>query len=78
MVKLRTTEELARHILKRLYEVADGRSYQWRTIMTNETSESAVELAVERGWLLVDGEGGACLTEAGRSAVHKELSQKSG
>jgi hypothetical protein len=47
MVKPRTTEELAR-----LYEVTDGRTNQWRTIVTNE---SAVELAVERGWLLVDG-----------------------
>ena len=73
-MKPRTTEELVRHILKRLQEVVDGRSNQWRTIMTNEISESAVELAVERGWLLVDGRGGACLTEAGRSALHKELS----
>jgi hypothetical protein len=69
-----TPEELARHILKRLYEDTEGRS-EWRTLATtNMTGEAAVELAVERGWLLVDGSKGVFLTEEGRAEVKKEFS----
>jgi len=68
-----TTEELAIHLLKRLYEHPEGRS-EWRTLATNKTGEAAVELAVNRGWLLVDGCLGVCLTEEGRARVKKALS----
>jgi hypothetical protein len=69
-----TTEELARHILRRLYEATDGRPMEWRTLVTNKTADAAVELAVECGWLLADGDKGVCLTHEGRSLVRKELS----
>ena len=68
-----TTEELALHILKRVYEDTEGRS-EWRTLAMNKMGEAAVELAVDRGWLLVDGSKGACLTEEGRAQVRKCLS----
>ena len=68
-----TTEELALHILKRVYEHTEGRP-EWRTLATNKTGEAAVELAVDRGWLLVDGGEGVCLTEEGRALVRKSLS----
>ena len=68
-----TTEELALHILKRVYEHTEGRS-EWRTLATNKTGEAAVELAVDRGWLLVDGSMGVCLTEEGRARVKKDFS----
>jgi hypothetical protein len=68
-----TTEELALHILKPVYEHTEGRS-EWRTLATNKTGEAAVELAVDRGWLLVDGSMGVCLTEEGRARVKKDFS----
>jgi hypothetical protein len=69
-----TTEELALHILKRVYEDTEGRPMEWRTLATNKTGEAAVELAVDRGWMLVDGSKGVCLTDAGRALVRKNLS----
>src|SRR4030095_15786652 len=33
-----TTEELARHILRRLYEATDGRPMEWRTLVTHKTT----------------------------------------
>jgi hypothetical protein len=47
---------------------------EWRTLATNKTADAAVELAVDRGWPLVDGDKGVCLTNEGRSLVRKELS----
>ena len=69
MVQRPTNEELALHILKRVYEETDGRPTEWRMLATNKTGEAAVELAVDRGWLLVDGSKGVCLTEEGRALV---------
>ena len=69
-----TTEELARHILRRLYEATDGQPMQWRTLVTNKTADAAVELAVDSGWLLADGNKGVCLPDEGRSLVRKDLS----
>jgi hypothetical protein len=40
-----TTEELALHILQRVYEDTEGRPMEWRTLATNKTGEAAVELA---------------------------------
>ena len=74
MAKRPTTEELARHILRRLYEATDGRPMEWRTLATNKTADAAVELAVDCGWLLADGDKGVRLTDEGRSQVRKELS----
>jgi len=68
-----TTEELALHILKRVYEGTEGRS-GWRTLAMNKTGEAAMELAVDRGWLLVHGSNGACLMEEGRARVRRGLS----
>jgi hypothetical protein len=41
--------------------------------VTNKTGDAAVELAVDCGWLLVDGGKGVCLTDEGRARVRKEL-----
>jgi hypothetical protein len=35
---------------------------EWRMLVTNKTADAAVELAVDRGWLLADGDKGVCLT----------------
>ena len=50
-----TTQELARQILRRIYEDTDGRPMEWRTLVTNKTADAAVELAVDCGWLSADG-----------------------
>ena len=69
-----TTQELARQILRRIYEDTDGRPMEWRTLVTNKTADAAVELAVDCGWLLIDGNKGVCLSDEGRALVRKELS----
>lgn len=63
------TESLARHIMRSLYDATDGRPQQWRSLAgISETSEAeaAVQLAVERGWLLVERGHSVCLTDEGR------------
>ena len=47
MARRPTTEELARQILRRIYEGTDGRPMEWRTLVTNKTADAAVELAVD-------------------------------
>jgi hypothetical protein len=47
---------------------------EWRTLVTNKTADAAVELAVDYGWLLIDGDKGVCLSDEGRALVRKELS----
>jgi hypothetical protein len=74
MARRPTTEELARQILRRIYEDTDGRPMEWRTLVTNKTADAAVELAVDYGWLLIDGDKGICLSDEGRALVRKELS----
>ncbi len=64
---------MAIHILKRVYEHTEGRQ-EWRKLKTNKASEVAVELAEDRGWLLVDERKGVYLTEKGRAVVRKGLS----
>ena len=47
---------------------------EWRTLVTNQAADAAVELAVDYGWLLIDGDKGVCLIDEGRALVRKELS----
>jgi hypothetical protein len=72
LAKQPTTETLARHLVSRLYEATEGRS-EWCMVSGIKLSHAAVELAVERGWLLID-QGSVCLTEAGRALGRKALS----
>ena len=63
------TEKLARHIVASLYDATDGRPQQWRSLAgISETvaTKAAVQLAVDRGWLLIEGGHSVCLTDAGR------------
>lgn len=66
---LSETEKLARHIAASLYETTAGRPQQWRSlagISESNLTEAAVQLAVDRGWLLIEGGHSICLTDAGR------------
>ena len=64
-------EALALHIMRALYDATAGRPMQWRSLAgisdVAETQE-AVQLAVDRGWLLVEGGHSVCLTDEGRRA----------
>lgn len=64
-------EALALHIMRALYDATAGRPMQWRSVAgisdVAETRE-AVQLAVGRGWLLVEGGHSVCLTDEGRRA----------
>ena len=65
-------ERLARHIVASLYNATDGQPQQWRSLAgISETAETkaTVQLAVDRGWLLIEGGHSICLTDAGRRAV---------
>jgi hypothetical protein len=64
---------MALQILKRVYEHTEGRE-EWRKLRTNKASAVAVELAEDRGWLLVDDIKGVYLTAKGRALVRKGLS----
>jgi len=66
------SEKLARHIMWTLFSATVGRPQQWRSISeisdAPETQE-AVQLAVDRGWLLVEGGHSICLTDSGRRLI---------
>jgi hypothetical protein len=48
---------------------------EWRMVAANNgTARAAIELAVDRGWLLVEGGNIVCLTDEGRNMVKKGLS----
>ena len=67
-----TTETLALHLMHRLYEATDGWPNPWRMLAGLQFTQPALDLAVERGWLIVDeGVRSVCLTEAGRERVRR-------
>jgi hypothetical protein len=75
MEKRTTVDELARVLCRELYEFTDGWPMEWRKPVGGASMHSAVEHAVENGWLLVDDrDDSICLTEAGRLLVSKMLS----
>lgn len=65
-------EALALHLMRALYDTTGGRPMQWRSLAgisdAPETRE-AVQLAVDRGWLLVEGGHSVCLTDQGRQVL---------
>jgi hypothetical protein len=75
MEKRTTVDELARVLCRELYEFTDGWPMEWRKPVGGASMHSAVEHAVEHGWLLVDDrDDSICLTEAGRRLASKMLS----
>jgi len=66
-------ETMALHLMRALYDSTAGRPLQWRLLAgisdASETQE-AVQLAVDRGWLLVEGGHSVCLTDEGRQLLH--------
>jgi len=72
MSRTTRTETLALHLLHRLYEATEGRPNRWRILTGMQITQATLELAVERGWLVVDkGEHSVALTETGRERVRR-------
>lgn len=64
-------EALALHLMRALYDATAGRPMQWRSLAgISEVAETieAVQWAVDRGWLLVEGGHSVALTDEGRRA----------
>lgn len=71
-------ESLARRIVGDLMIYTRGRPQQWVSIQTierrldltdDETTDAALNMAMEKGWLLRKGEYSFGLTDAGRKAA---------
>ncbi len=63
------TETLALHLVGALYNATDG-THQWRMLAgLDGATAGAIEFAVARGWMIVEGGHGVCLAEAGRRLV---------
>lgn len=70
-------ETLARHLVRALYAATDGRPMQYRMlagISATRDTEAAVQLAVDRGWMLCEGGHSVCLTDDGRQLGKKSQS----
>ncbi|TBR29401.1 MAG: hypothetical protein EPO10_08120 [Reyranella sp.] len=68
----RKAETLALNIMSEIHDATGGRPLQWRSLAgisdVAETQE-AVQLAVDHGWLLIEGGHSICLTESGRQML---------
>jgi hypothetical protein len=65
------TEAMALALLRLLHEATDGEAMQWQTLRVLDGMEGAIELAVRQGWMLIDGNGRAALTDLGCSLAEK-------
>jgi hypothetical protein len=69
--RLALHREEARKLVKALYEATEGKAQQWRTIIGLSAKQSAVDYAVEKGWILVEGGHSVCLTEQGTALIRR-------
>lgn len=62
------TETLTLHLMRQLYDSTAGRPMQWRSLagISDVAPQQAVQLAVDHGWLLIEGGHSVCLTDEGR------------
>ena len=63
----RKTESLALHLIRGLYDAAERRPMQWRSLDDLDVPQTveAVRYATNRGWILVESGNSVCLTDAG-------------
>jgi hypothetical protein len=63
----RKIESGALHLIRGLYDAAEGRPTQWRSLDDLDVPQSAeaVRYATARGWILVESGNSVCLTDAG-------------
>jgi hypothetical protein len=74
MVTRSTTKELALHLVRRLYEATDGAPKRVRLNTTGTRAKSALEFAVDSGWVVAEGKQDVMLTDLGRDIVRKTFS----
>jgi hypothetical protein len=60
----RKIESRALHLIRGLYDAAEGRPTQWRSLDVPQSVET-VRYAAARGWILVESGNSVCLTDAG-------------
>jgi hypothetical protein len=60
----RKIESRALHLIRGLYDAAEGRPTQWRSLDVPQSVET-VRYATARGWILVERGNSVCLTDAG-------------
>jgi hypothetical protein len=66
------TEPLAVQLVRALYDSTNGRPMHWRMIeRLDGASADAVEFAIARGWVRVEGGHSIALTESGRQLVEE-------
>ena len=71
------TEIMASRLVRDLYDVTAGRPMQWRAIggmADGSDIEAAVQLAVQKGWMVLEGVHSVCLTDEGRKQVEYQSS----
>ena len=64
---LRKTETRAIHLIRSLYDAAEGRPNQWHSLRDLDMPQAteSVRYATSRGWIRVEGGNNLCLTDAG-------------
>ena len=64
---LRKTETRAIHLIRGLYDAAEGRPNQWHSLHDLDVPQAAesVRYATSRGWIRVERGNSLCLTDAG-------------
>jgi hypothetical protein len=68
-----STRDLARQITRAVYEATDGHLRRWRMLSgIPDATDDAVLYAVDQGWLELEGNHSACLTEEGRRLIARE------
>jgi hypothetical protein len=61
------SESLALYPLRALYHATGGKPQEWRSLEElDAVTTDAIVFAVERGWVVVQGNHSICLTAAGR------------
>jgi hypothetical protein len=64
------TEALALQIVRALCLLSEGRAHvAFRRTRSLADADTAMQLAADKGWLLIDGDGGVWLTDKGRRLI---------
>jgi len=74
MSQQQTIAELARALLRQLYESSDAGSRQTRVVTKSPRAKAALEFAVDNDWVVVEGEQDVSLTATGLAVVKKGFS----
>jgi len=63
----RKTETLALHLIRGLYDAAEGRPNQWHSLDDLDVPQAAesIRYATSRGWILTESGNNVRLTDAG-------------